>query len=65
MNQYMHAVDSFYSNREASQIQDIQQKYNNEVILHQKAQIEIWLYRIIFSFILIITITLTDAWNLD
>lgn len=65
MNQYMHAVDSFYSNREACQIQEIQQKYDNEVILHQKAQIEIWLYRIIFSFILIITITLTVAWNLD
>ena len=65
MNQYIQAVDSFYTNREASQIQEIQQKYDNEVILHQKAQIEIWLYRIIFSFILIITITLTVAWDLD
>ena len=65
MNQYIQAVDSFYTNSEASQIQEIQQKYDQEVILHQKAQIEIWLYRIIFSFILIITITLTVAWNLD
>ena len=65
MNQYIQAVDSFYTDREASQIQEIQQKYDNEVILRQKAQIEIWLYRIIFSFILIITITLTVAWNLD
>lgn len=65
MNQYIQAVDSFYTNREASQIQEIQQKYDQEVILRQKAQIEIWLYRIIFSFILIITITLTVAWNLD
>ena len=65
MNQYILAVDSFYSHREASQIQEIQQKYDQEVILRQKAQIEIWLYRIIFSFILIITITLTVAWNLD
>ena len=65
MNQYILAVDSFYSNREASQIQEIQQKYDQEVILRQKAQIEIWLYRIVFSFILIITITLIVAWNLD
>lgn len=65
MNQYIQAVDSFYTDREASQIQEIQQKYDNEVILRQKAQIEIWLYRIVFSFILIITITLTVAWNLD
>lgn len=65
INQYVLAVDSFYSNREASQIQEIQQKYDQEVILRQKAQIEIWLYRIVFSFILIITITLTVAWNLD
>ena len=65
MNQYMLAVDSFYTNREASQIQEIQQKYDQEVILRQKDRIEIWLYRIIFSFILIITITLTVAWNLD
>ena len=65
MNAYIQAVDSFYTNREASQIQEIQQKYDQEVILRQKAQIEIWLYRIVFSFILIITITLTVAWNLD
>ena len=60
-----HLVLCIPPHREASQIQEIQQKYDNEVILHQKAQIEIWLYRIIFSFILIITITLTVAWNLD
>ena len=65
MNQYIQAVDSFYTNREASQIQEIQQKYDQEVILRQKDRIEIWLYRIVFSFILIITITLTVAWNLD
>ena len=65
INQYVLAVDSFYSNREASQIQEIQQKYDQEVILRQKVQIEIWLYRIVFSFILIITITLIVAWNLD
>ena len=65
MNQYIQAVDSFYTNREASQIQEIQQKYDQEIILRQKDRIEIWLYRIIFSFILIITITLTIAWNLD
>ncbi len=65
INQYIYSVDSFYSNREASQIQEIQQKYNQEVILRQKARIEIWLYRIIFSFILIIAITLAVAWNMN
>ena len=65
MNQYIHAVDSFYTNREANQIQEIQQKYDQEVILRQKVQIEIWLYRIIFCFILIIAITLAVAWNMN
>ena len=65
MNAYIQAVDSFHTHRQADEIQAIQQKYDQEVILRQKAQIEIWLYRIVFSFILIITITLTVAWNLD
>ena len=59
MNQYMLAVDSFYTNREASQIQEIQQKYDQEVILRQKDQIEIWWYRTIFNFTLIIGIMAT------
>ena len=59
MNQYIHAVDSFYSHREASQIQEIQEKYNQEVILRQKDRIAIWLYRTIFIFTLIIGIMAT------
>ena len=59
MNQYMQAVDSFYTNREASQIQEIQQKYDQEVILRQKDRIEIWLYRTIYIFTLIIGIMAT------
>ena len=59
MSQYMQAVDSFYTNREASQIQEIQQKYDQEVILRQKDRIEIWLYRTIFIFTLIIGIMAT------
>ena len=59
MNQYIQSVDSFYTNREASQIQEIQQKYDQEVILRQKDRIEIWLYRTIFIFTLIIGIMAT------
>ena len=59
MNQYMHAVDSFYTNREANQIQEIQQKYDQQIILRQKDRIEIWLYRTIYIFTLIIGIMST------
>ena len=59
MNKYIEATDSFYTNREASQIQEIQQKYDQEVILRQKNRIEIWLYRTIFIFIIIIGIMST------
>ena len=64
MNQYIEAVDSFYYNREASQIQEIQQKYDQEVILRKKDQMEIWLYRAVVGFTAVIAILLTIAWYL-
>ena len=63
MNQYIQAVDSFYTNREASQIQELQQQYDQAVILRQKDQIEIWLYRIIFSSTLLFGVLATFTWH--
>ena len=62
MNQYIHAVDSFYTNREASQIQEIQQKYDQEAILREKAEIENILYRILFIFLSILLIIAAITW---
>ena len=64
MNAYIQAVDSFYTHRESEQIQKIQQKYDQEVILRQKVQIEIWLYRIVFCFIMLTGMLATYAWYL-
>ena len=62
MNAYIQAADSFYTHRESEQIQKIQQKYDQEVILRQKDQIEIWLYRIVFSFIMLTGMLATYTW---
>ena len=64
MNAYIQAADSFYTHRESEQIQKIQQKYDQEVILRQKDQIVIWLYRIVFSFIMLTGMLATYAWYL-
>ena len=63
MNQYIQAVDSFHTHRESDQILELQQKYDQAVILRQKDQIEIWLYRIVFSFTLLIGILAIFTWN--
>ena len=64
MNAYIQAVDSFHTHRQANEIQAIQQKYDQEVILRQKDRIEIWLYRIVFSFIMLTGMLATYAWYL-
>lgn len=64
MNEYIQAVDSFYTHRESNQIQEIQQKYDQEVLLHKKVRIENWLYRILFGFILFLSIIGVIAWGL-
>lgn len=62
MNQYIHAVDSFYSDHEAREIQEIQQKYDQEAILREKAELENILYRILFIFLSIILIIAAITW---
>ncbi|MBE6275928.1 MAG: tetratricopeptide repeat protein [Bacteroides sp.] len=64
MNAYIQAVDSFHTHRQANEIQAIQQKYDQEVILRQKDRIEIWLYRIVFSFLTLLGILTALAWYL-
>jgi len=64
MNAYIQAVDSFHTHRQANEIQAIQQKYDQEVILRQKDRIEIWLYRIVFSFLILIGILTAFIWYL-
>ena len=64
MNAYIQAVDSFHTHRQADEIQAIQQKYDQEVILRQKDRIEIWLYRIVFSFLILLGILTALAWYL-
>ena len=63
MKQYIQAVDSFHTHRESEQILELQQQYDQAVILRQKDQIEIWLYRIVFSFTLLIGILAIFTWN--
>ena len=62
MNQYIQAVDSFHTHRKSEEILQLQQQYDQTVILRQKDQIEIWLYRIVFSFTLLIGVLASFTW---
>lgn len=57
------ALDSFHKHRESKQILQLQQQYDQAVILRQKDQIEIWLYRIIFSSTLLFGVPATFTWH--
>ena len=47
MKLYKATTDSFHIQRETQKIQDLQKQYNNEVLVHEKTEAEIHLYRFI------------------
>lgn len=54
-------VDLF-TNHEAKQIQTALQEYDKTIVSREKAEIEIWLHRILLTFILLITVTSAIIW---
>ena len=49
LKHYQAATDSFYTHRQAQEIQELQAKYDYEVLAREKAETENHLYRIIFG----------------
>ena len=65
MKQYQLAIDSFYTQRQAQEIQELQAKYDYEVLAREKAEIESLLYRtaLCLSLFILLSIGITLAWR--
>ena len=65
MEEYLAAVDSFYTQQKEQRIREIQAKYDNEVLAREKVEVENQLYRTalcLFLFI-VLSIGITFAWR--
>lgn len=65
IEEYLAAVDSFYTQQKEQQIREIQAKYDNEVLVREKAEVENRLYRTILCLLLfiVLSIGITLAWR--
>ena len=62
MKQYQLAIDSFYTQRQAQEIQELQAKYDYEVLVREKAETENHLYRILLGGIGLLFAALVGAY---
>lgn len=65
MKRYQTAADSFYTHRQAQEIQELQAKYNYETLAREKVEVENQLYRTaLYLFIFIVlSIGIAFAWR--